>query len=281
MSARCLLLGQLLSRKVRQSLFPDTSTTTLEGQHSTLALTTMRAVIAPASSPVRLLAPRARPLGCSRHPVRVAASFSFEGSATSETNEATAKHGGGHAGTSSPMVRLTERGIHGTGDEPLPHPADHRARIQGGPRRRCSPSPARYPRPRLYFLREGGRRTTLLPRLRRASHGTLALVGDRPALLGSAGYHRSRDIAGSVRSRRVRSVCSCSVCPSKKLTFWSLYAPQCRKTCSAERRTALSSHPLRHRIGSRRRYRPRPVQVPPGVSRAASHGSRSVPAPAG
>lgn len=118
MSARCLLLGQLLSRKVRQSLFPDTSTTTLEGQHSTLALTTMRAVIAPASSPVRLLAPRARPLGCSRHPVRVAASFSFEGSATSETNEATAKHGGGHAGTSSPMVRLTERGIHGTGDEP-------------------------------------------------------------------------------------------------------------------------------------------------------------------
>ena len=78
----------------------------------------MRAVIAPASSPVRLFAPRARPLGRSRHPVRVAASFSFEGSATSETSEATAKHGGGHAGTSSPMVRVTERGIHGAGDEP-------------------------------------------------------------------------------------------------------------------------------------------------------------------
>ena len=241
----------------------------------------MRAVIAPASSPVRLFAPRARPLGCSRHPVRVAASFSFEGSATSETNEATAKHGGGHAGTSSPMVRVTERGIHGAGDEPhSPIPLITGLEYKAAPDGAVHlPPPDIRGHDSISFER-GGRRTTLLPRLRRASHGTLALVGDRPALLGSAGYHRPRDIARSVRARRV-SVCSCSVSPSKKLTFWSLYAPQRRETCSAERRTALSSHPLRHRIGNRRRYRPRPVQVPPGVSRAASHGSRSVPAPAG
>jgi len=37
---------------------------------------------------------------------------------TSETSEARSKHAGGHAGTYPPIVRFTERGIHGAGDEP-------------------------------------------------------------------------------------------------------------------------------------------------------------------
>ena len=87
---------------------------------NTRPLATMRVIIAPCSSPVRPFAPRARLVGRSRRPSGVAASFSFEGRVTSETSEARSKHAGagGHAGTYPPIVRFTERGIHGAGDEP-------------------------------------------------------------------------------------------------------------------------------------------------------------------
>ena len=46
--------------------------------------------------------------------------FLLRGRVTSETSEARSKHAGagGHAGTYPPIVRFTERGIHGAGDEP-------------------------------------------------------------------------------------------------------------------------------------------------------------------
>ena len=155
---------------------------------NTRPLATMRVIIAPCSSPVRPFAPRARLVGRSRRPSGVAASFSFEGRVTSETSEARSKHAGagGHAGTYPPIVRFTERGI-----------------------------PSRYPGPRLPPLRVGCCRTTLLPRLRRASKRTFALVGDRPAILGSAGHHRARDGPRRVRTRRVSASCW-SFCSSKK-----------------------------------------------------------------
>lgn len=97
----------------------------------------------------------------------------------------------------------------------LPYPAHHRSRIQGGARRCSALAASRYPGPRLPPLRVGCCRTTLLPRLRRASKRTFALVGDRPTLLGSAGHHRTRDGPRRVRTRRVSATC-CSFCSSKK-----------------------------------------------------------------
>lgn len=98
----------------------STRWTTPAELRNTSALATMRVIIAPCSSPVRLFAPRTRLVGRSRRPSGVAASFSFEGRVTSETSEARSKHAGagGHAGTYPPIVRFTERGIHGAGDEP-------------------------------------------------------------------------------------------------------------------------------------------------------------------
>ena len=98
----------------------------------------------------------------------------------------------------------------------LPYPAHHRSRIQGGARRCSALAASRYPGPRLPPLRVGCCRTTLLPRLRRASKRTFALVGDRPALLGSAGHHRARDGPRRVRARWV-SASFCSFCSSKKV----------------------------------------------------------------
>lgn len=97
----------------------------------------------------------------------------------------------------------------------LPYPAHHRSRIQGGARRCSALAASRYPGPRLPPLRVGCCRTTLLPRLRRASKRTFALVGDRPTLLGSAGHHRTRDGPRRVRTRRVSATC-CPFCSSKK-----------------------------------------------------------------